>query len=148
MKSVILASIVFFASTGLSGQSTSTAREWAGVWQMSTAANKPGGSITLADDGGVLTGVIVFNVMSREIGQRIGIETRTMVNPHIQGNRLVFQVRRILKPHLEGDPSTADDVPDPADIADMTLTLSSIGNAVLACPKCGDASSTEVKKLE
>ncbi len=148
MKNLIFASIVFFATANLSGQSTSTARGWAGVWQMSTAANKPGGSITLADDGGVLTGVIVFNVMSREIGQRIGIETRTMVNPHIQGNTLVFQVRRILKPHLEGDPSTADDVPDPADIAGMTLTLSAVGKAVLTCPKCGDASPTELKKLE
>ena len=148
MRPLVLASMVFSASTALLGQSTTTARAWAGVWQMSTAANKPGGSITLANDGGAITGVIVFNVMNRETGQRIGIETRTMVNPHILGNTLVFQVRRILKPHLESDLSTSDDAPDPTDIADMTLTRSAVGKAVLTCPKCGDAAPTQLVKEE
>lgn len=126
---------------------TNSGHAWTGVWEM-TSPGKPGGMITLADDGGSLTGVIVLNVMNRETEQRIAIETRTMVNPRVQGDTLVFQVRRILKPHLQGDTPASENASDPTDIADMKITPGTQGKAILTCPKCGDAWSMELVKQQ
>jgi hypothetical protein len=130
-----------------SAAATDSVHAWAGVWQM-TSPGKAGGTIALADDNGSLTGVIVFNVMSRETGQIIAIETRTMVNPHVQGNALVFQVRGILKPHLRDDPPAWEQAPDPTDITDMTATPSTEGKATLTCAKCRPAEPMELVKQQ
>jgi hypothetical protein len=140
---------VVAVSSALAAQLTTTAHRWTGVWQI-TDPNKPGGMITLADDGGSngssLSGIIVFYVKDRQTDQRIAIETRTIVNPHLEGNALAFQVKRILKPHLKGDSSLSEDRSDPTDIVDMTLTPTSEGKATLTCSKCGEASPTELVK--
>jgi hypothetical protein len=143
----VIATCSLIATTDSIATATDSAHAWTGVWEM-TSPGKPGGTITLADDGGSLTGVIVFNVLSRETGERIAIETRTMVNPHVQGDALVFQVRRILKPHLQGDPSASENGSDPADVADMTMTPSSDGKANLTCPKCGSSAPMELVKQQ
>lgn len=128
---------------------TASTQNWTGVWKI-TAPGKPGGVLNIASDAGPsgssLSGIIVFYVMNRETGERIGIEPRTMVNPHLEGNALVFQVRRILKPHLRDDPSASEQPLDPTDIADMKLTPESSTKAMLICPKCGDAAPTELEK--
>ena len=126
---------------------TDSVHAWAGVWQM-TSPGKPGGSITLADDGGSLTGVIVFNVLDRDTRQHVAFETRTMVNPHVQGDTLVFQVRGILKPHLKGDPPAWEQAPDPTDITDMTATLSTDGKAILTCAKCRPTTPMDLVKQQ
>ena len=150
-RSLIIAGLItacsLIASMDSIAATTDSTHVWTGVWQM-TSPGKPGGSITLADDGGALAGVIVFNVMNRETGQRIAIETRTMVNPHVQGDALVFQVRRILKPHLEGDPQGSEDASDPTDIVDMTMARSTDGKAILTCPKCGASQPMELVKQQ
>lgn len=126
---------------------TASVQNWTGVWKI-TDPGKPGGVLNIANDAGPsgssLSGVIVFYVNNRETGERIAIEPRTMVNPHIEGNALVFQVRRILKPHLQGE--SPDQPFDPTDIAEMKLTPESATKATLTCPKCGDAPATELVK--
>lgn len=147
---IVAASIVACALVGSTDSvvaATDSAHAWSGVWQM-TSGNKAGGTITLADDGGSLTGVIAFDVKNRETSQHIGTETRTMVNPHVQGDALVFQVRGILKPHMNGDGPASENGADPADIADMSLTPSSTGKAMLTCVQCGNKSLTEIVKAE
>ncbi|MFC5864369.1 hypothetical protein ACFPT7_18835 [Acidicapsa dinghuensis] len=128
---------------------TAPTQNWAGVWNI-TAPGKPGGVLNIANDAGPngssFSGIIVFYVMNRESGERIGIEPRTMINPHIEGNTFVFQVRRILKPHLRDE--APDQTFDPTDIADMKLTLESATKANLTCPKCGDAAPTELVKAQ
>jgi hypothetical protein len=143
MKNIALTPLLLFAALAAHGQPNSHVHNWTGVWQM-TSPGKPGGTITLADDGGMLTGVIVFNVIDRKTGQRIAPETRTIVNPRVEGNSLEFQVRRILKPHLKNAPE--ENQPDPTDIADMILTATAEGKASLTCPKCGDPSPMEMVK--
>jgi hypothetical protein len=143
----LIAACSLIATTDSIAAATDSAHAWTGVWQM-TSPGKPGGAITLADDGGSLTGVIVFNVLSRETGQRIAIETRTMVNPHVQGNALVFQVRQILKPHLKGDPPASENASDPADIVEMKITPDTDGKAILTCSKCGSSAPMELVKQQ
>jgi hypothetical protein len=149
-RSLIIAGFIaacsLIGSKGSIMAATDSTRAWTGVWQM-TSPGKPGGMITLAEENGSLTGVIVFNVLNRETGQRIAIETRTMVNPHVQGDALVFQVKRILKPHLKGDPP-ASDASDPTDVVDMTVTPSTDGKAMLTCVKCGTASPMELVRQQ
>jgi hypothetical protein len=144
MKKLIFASIALLASTVVSAQPNSPSPNWTGVWKITTPG-KAGLTITLADDSGALTGTIVFEVMNRETGQHIANEPRTLVNPHLVGNALTFQVKNILKPHLKDDATATNDKPE-VDIADMTLTPTAEGKATLTCPKCGDASPTEVVK--
>jgi len=128
-----------------SAQASPSIHDWTGVWQI-TDPDKPGGMIVLADEGtSGLSGTIAFYVKDRETGQRIAIETRPVVNPHLEGNALVFQVRHILRPHLKGDPPTSFDPAD-TDVADMTLSPGADGKAILTCPKCGGASPTEFVK--
>jgi len=146
MKKLIFASIALLASTVVSAQPNSASADWTGVWKITTPG-KPGLTITLADDSGALAGTIVFEVMDRETGQHIAIEPRTIVNPHLEGSALIFQVKHILKPHLKDDTTSANDKPE-ADIADMILTPTAEGKATLTCPKCGEASPTEVVKAE
>ena len=122
-----------------------TAHSWTGVWHVQET-NKPGVVITLADDGGSLTGTIVFDIWKQQTNEHIATEPRTLVNPHMEGNALAFQVRRILKPHLKGEPQS--DAPDATDIVEMTLTLTTEGKAMLNCPKCGGNAPTEVVKAE
>ena len=148
-RSLIVAGLVsacsLIGSTNPIAAATNPAHGWAGVWQI-TSPSKAGGSITLADDGSVLTGVIAFNVRNHDTGQHIGIETRTMVGPHVHGDALVFQVRGILKPHFQGEAS--EDALDASDIAEMILTPTSDGKARLSCAKCGSAWPVEVVKAE
>ncbi len=142
----VLASVAA-VSSALAAQPNTTAHLWTGVWQV-RQTGKPGVTITLADDSGTLAGTIVFDVFNRETNQRIAIEPRTIVNPHLDGNALAFQVRRILKPHLKDAPVSDESQPDPTDIVDMTLIPTSGGKATLNCPKCGEAAPTEVVKAE
>ncbi|WP_263355791.1 hypothetical protein [Acidicapsa ligni] len=128
-----------------SSEAKATAHSWTGVWAVKEA-NKPGVTITLADDNGALIGTIVFDIYKRQTNEHIGTEPRTVVNPHLEGNALAFQVRRILKPHLKSDPPASEDQPDPTDIVDMTLTHTSDGKATLTCAKCGSISPTELVK--
>ena len=148
-RSLIVAGLVsacsLIGSTNPIAAATNPAHGWAGVWQI-TSPSKAGGSITLADDGSVLTGVIAFNVRNHDTGQHIGIETRTMVGPHVHGDALVFQVRGILKPHMQGETPGPEDASDPRDIAEMTVTPASEGKATLACPKCGSAWPVDMVK--
>jgi hypothetical protein len=146
MKKLIFASIALLASTVASAQPNSASPDWTGVWKITTPG-KPGVTITLADDSGALAGTIVFEVMNRETGQRIAIEARSVVNPHLEGSALAFQVKRILKPHLKDDASATNDKSE-VDIVEMTLTPTAEGKATLTCPKCGEASPAEVVKAE
>jgi len=141
---LLLTSATAFSQTNPAAKLSRAMSDWTGVWEVKQTG-KPGITITLADDGGALTGTIVFEVMNRETDKRIAIEPRTVVNPHLEGSALTFQVRRILKPHLKDDTTSADDKPE-TDIADMTLTPTAEGKATLTCAKCGEASPTEVVK--
>lgn len=145
---VAAASAANTAAQAASTPSTSI-QNWTGVWKITTPG-KPGGVLSIASDAGPngtsLSGIIVFYVMNRETGQRIAIEPRTMVNPHVEGNALAFQVRRILKPHLQGDPPASQEPLDPTDVVNMTLTPTSEAKAILTCPKCGEAAPTELVK--
>jgi hypothetical protein len=146
MKHLTLASVLLLVSTTTFGQPAATAHNWIGVWHVQEA-NKPGVVITLADDGGSLTGTIVFDVWKRQTNEHIATEPRTVVNPHLEGNTLAFQVRRILKPHLKGDPPAYED-PSDTDIAEMTLVPTADGKAMLNCPKCGGNAPTELVKQQ
>jgi hypothetical protein len=140
-----LCSLIGFTSSAAAA--ADSVHAWTGLWQM-TSPGKPGGSIALSEDGGALTGVIAFNVNDRDTGQRIDIQTRTMVNPHLQGDVLVFQVRRFLRPHLRDAPPTPEGAPDPTDIVEMTATRSAEGRAILACAQCGSAIQMELVKQQ
>jgi hypothetical protein len=139
---LLMAAIAVIASA--SAAAAAYDHSWTGVW-LAAQPGKPGVTITLADDSGVLAGTIVFEVMNRETRQRIAIETRNIVNPHLEGSALVFQVRHILKPHLKGEPPAAFD-PSDTDVADMTLSPGADGKAILTCAKCGENSPTELFK--
>jgi hypothetical protein len=117
---------------------------WIGVWEMKSPG-KPGLTITLVDDTGGLTGTIVFEVWDRQTEQRIAIEPRAIVNPHMKGDTLAFQVLRIAKPHLKDDPNPSQ--VEPPDPIDMTLSTPSSGKATLTCPKCGENFTTELERL-
>ena len=145
MKHLTLASVLLLVSTATSGQPSPTAHTWTGVWHVQ-ATNKPGVVITLADDGGSLTGTIVFDVWKQQTNEHIATEPRAVVNPHLEGNTLAFQVRRILKPHLKGDPSGLEDASSDTDIAKMTLVPTTDGKATLTCLNCGGNAPTELVK--
>lgn len=144
MKYLTLASVLLLASTVTSGQPAPTAHNWTGVWHVQET-NKPGVVITLADDGGSLTGTIVFDVWKQQTNEHIATEPRAVVNPHLEGNTLAFQVRRILKPHLEGDPQAHE---NDTDIARMTLVPTTDGKATLTCLNCGGNAPTELVKQQ
>ena len=144
MKQLTLASVLLLVSTVTSGQPAPAAHNWTGVWHVQET-NKPGVVITLADDGGALTGTIVFDVWQRQSNEHLATEPRILVNPHLEGNTLAFQVRRILKPHLDGD--TQADKND-TDIARMTLVPTTDGKATLTCLNCGGNAPTELVKQQ
>ena len=149
MRKLALASIMLLASAAVSGQPNPAAQDWTGVWNITTP-NRAGGVLNIASDAGPngtsLSGTMVFYVMNRETGQRIAVEPRTMVTPHLEGNALVFQVRRILKPHLKGSPPASQEPFDPTDAVDMTLTPTTEGKATLTCPKCGGNSPLDIER--
>jgi hypothetical protein len=146
MKYLTLASVLLLASTAISGQPAPNAHNWTGVWHVQET-NKPGVVITLADDGGSLTGTIVFDIWKQQTNEHIATEPRAVVNPHLEGNTLAFQVRRILKPHLKGDPPAYED-PSDTDIARMTLVPTTDGKATLTCLNCGGNAPTELIKQQ
>ena len=144
MKQLTLASVLLLVSTVTFSQPAPAAHNWTGVWHVQET-NKPGVVITLADDGGALTGTIVFDVWQRQSNEHLATEPRILVNPHLEGNTLAFQVRRILKPHLDGD--TQADKND-TDIARMTLVPTTDGKATLTCLNCGGNAPTELVKQQ
>lgn len=145
MKHLTFASILLLASTVTFGQPAPTAHAWAGVWHVQET-NKPGVTITVADDGGALGGTIVFDVWKRQTNEHLATEPRILVNPHLEGNTLAFQVRRILKPHLAGESPAEVEAPDPTDIVEMILARTADDKAVLNCPKCGGNAPTKLVK--
>lgn len=143
----VLGSMALIASTAACAQTKATTHNWTGVWHVQET-NKPGIVITLADDGGSLTGTIVFDVWKQQTNEHIATEPRAVVNPHLEGNTLAFQVRRILKPHLKGDPSGPEDASSDTDIVDMTLVPTKDGKATLTCLNCGGNAPTELVKQQ
>ena len=137
------------ASAVVSGQPDPAVVDWTGVWKMDNS-DRPGGVLNIAGDAGpngtLLSGIIVFYGKNRETGQRIAIEPRTMINPHLEGNTLVFQVRHIRVPQVRADQSAPEQGLVLADSVDMTLKPGGEGKAVLNCPKCGANASIELTR--
>jgi len=104
--------------------------KWIGVWQ-AKVENRPGMTLTLADDSGDLAGTIVFEVFNREEDRLIAHEPHTPMHLHIDGSVLSFEVKGCC---------------NNSGILNMTLERTKDGKALFRCSNCGSDAVTKLKK--
>ncbi|MGZ5127879.1 MAG: hypothetical protein ACXWC1_34365 [Burkholderiales bacterium] len=125
---------LLIAATAVAAQS-STAFDWAGVWQ-GELDGQPSVVLTLAQDNGILEGTLVLNIISRDNGQPrvIAHEPHTLMQLHVDGARLSFRLKRI-------DGSVTPMA--------FNVALTSPDHATIHCLNCGDGAPTvEIAKQD
>jgi hypothetical protein len=111
---------------------TASHAAWIGVWQ-AKVEDRPGITLTLADDGRELAGTIVFEVLNREENRHIAHEPHTQLNANVEENVLSFQVNGCC---------------NNGGILNMTIKQTKDGKAQFRCSNCGSEEVTELEKIQ
>lgn len=121
------------AATLVTGAESRNYEQWVGVWQ-GELDGQPGVTLTLGQDGGILEGTIVFNVVIKEGGQAhvAGHDAHVMIHVRVEQNALTFQVIRSS---------------DGRELH-LTMRLTGDGRAQLECGDCGGPPATDLLRIK